>query len=243
MAAQESLILGDLNSPLYFTKSDHPDDGNQASEGREDCILPWCLRLLATRLQALAANDMRRCIQGLYDLAADARTGYQCSTSADSKSLWQGRLKDLGLRIGNALLEMGDLHGAKRLFESLIASTMAEVESSISPAKALVHAEEEEKAILAGWVAMLSLRMGDLEEARNWIDVGVAGSSGSAEQRSKRGVLDALYEMAEGKYDDAVTCWRALLEGPDHILAAHNLAACLVYTGHLSEVRSSSASF
>ncbi|KAL8937208.1 MAG: hypothetical protein Q9211_003804 [Gyalolechia sp. 1 TL-2023] len=229
IAAQESLILGDLNSRFYSTSSDFEKEG----EEQEDCIIPWHLRVLATRLQALGAGEMRRCVQGYYDLAAYARARYKQSTTAESKDLWKGRLRDLGARTVNALIEMSDVSGAKRLLESLIRSTRAE--KDIPSDRAREEAEAGQDEILKGWLAMLCLRMGDLDGARMWIDAGPTGDSDGAEQRSKRGVLDALYSMAEGKYEDAVVQWRDLLNGPHGVLGTHNLAVCLVYTGHVSE--------
>ncbi|KAI4169512.1 MAG: hypothetical protein LQ343_005652 [Gyalolechia ehrenbergii] len=234
IAAQESLILGDLNSRFYSTSSRHSDNVDDKTEGeeQEDCIIPWHLRLLATRLQALGAGDMRRCVQGYYDLAAYARTRYKQPTTADSKSRWKERLRDLGLRTGNALIEMGDLSGAKRFFESLIGSTTAQ--KDILSDTGLEDAEGQNK-VLKGWLAMLCLRMGELEGARRWIDAGVTGDSDGEEQQGTHGVLDALYSMAEGKFEDAVIQWRELLRGPNNVLATHNLAVCLVYIGHVSE--------
>lgn len=202
MAAQESLILGDIHSPFYFTK-----DGN----GREACILPWALRLLAARLQAVAAKDPKRAVQGYYDLAAYARKQHKLSVTADDKDLWQRRLRDLGLRTGNTLIAMGDMNGARRLYKSFVDAAE----------------EQKERAVLAGWLAMLCLRMGDLEGARQWIVC-------TAEEKDR--VLDALLMMTEDRYDNAVTAWRELLEGEQHVLAKHNLAVCLVYTGELTEV-------
>ncbi|KAI4126495.1 MAG: hypothetical protein LQ338_003714 [Usnochroma carphineum] len=201
MAAQESLILGDIHSPFYFTK-----DGN----GREACILPWALRLLAARLQAVAAKDPKRAVQGYYDLAAYARKQHKLSVTADDKDLWQRRLRDLGLRTGNTLIAMGDMNGARRLYKSFVDAAE----------------EQKERAVLAGWLAMLCLRMGDLEGARQWIVC-------TAEEKDR--VLDALLMMTEDRYDNAVTAWRELLEGEQHVLAKHNLAVCLVYTGELTE--------
>ncbi len=150
-------------------------------------------------------------------------------SDSEGKIMWKGRLKDLGLRIGNALVEMGDLEAGRRHFETLI--------------EAMTNAEE--KTVLSSWVAMLCLRMGDLKEARVWISIGdndqeadgasVSESPQSA-KRPKSDVLKALLNMAEGDYDNAVTEWRSLLNGPHDILAKQNLAVCLLYTGHLSEV-------
>lgn len=173
-------------------------------------------------------------MQGYYDLAAYARAKYKQSTTATSKELWQGRLQDLALRTGNALVEMGDLSGAKRFLESLIGSTMAEREEPIDMPQD--GAWMGQNKVLKGWLAILCLRMGELEGARRWIDAGTTDDSDSAEQQRAHRVYDALYSMAQGRYEEAVVRWRDLLKGQYEIVATHNLAVCLVYTGNVSEV-------
>ncbi|KAL8805796.1 MAG: hypothetical protein Q9182_001708 [Xanthomendoza sp. 2 TL-2023] len=224
LAGKESLALGDTHSPFYL------------DEESGECILPWELRVLAVRLQALGAGDPRRGVQGYYDLAAYAR-GRLKSLSGDGADdatrLWKARLKDLGIRVGNALVEIPDLEAGRRHFESLI--------------DAIVD-DEDEKTILQGWVAMLCLRMGDLASARSWIgEDDQATNLASATEptqsprnqknKNKKNVLKALLSMAEGDYEHAVATWRSILlnDSPDDILVRHNLAVCLLYTGRLSE--------
>jgi hypothetical protein len=90
-----------------------------------------------------------------------------------------------------------------------------------------------EKGALLGWEkALLWLKVGDVEAARRCIN-GLEGR--------RKGVLEALVRMAEGKYDDAVEQWRALLdegdaEEDDRALMEQNLAVCLLYRGQLMEV-------
>lgn len=151
-------------------------------------------------------------MQAYYDFATYARSQYRRSSATGPKILWKRRLRDLGYRTANALVVMGDLDGARRLFESIIRA----------------RDEEGERTVVEGWVAMLCLRMGDLEEASRWIDANSL--------QIKDGVLDALFMMAEGREEDAVAAWRGLLGGEHDILARHNLAVCLVYTGALAEV-------
>ncbi|KAL9015824.1 MAG: hypothetical protein Q9185_006791 [Variospora sp. 1 TL-2023] len=186
LAAQESLMFGDIHSPFYFSTSRHDDDGNT-------CILSWSLRLLLARLQALAVGgDPRGAVQSYYDFGAYARSQYKRSSAPESKDLWKRRLRDLGYRTGNSLVAMGDLEGARHLYESFITGTQG----------------EEEKAVLDGWVAMLCMRMGDLEGAKRWTDARLI--------QRKDGVLDALFMMAEGREKDAVAAWRgALAEATD----------------------------
>lgn len=151
-------------------------------------------------------------MQSYYDFGAYARSQYKRSSAPGSKDLWKRRLRDLGYRTGNSLVAMGDLEGARHLYESFISGAQG----------------EEEKAVLEGWAAMLCIRMGDLEGAKRWIDARFT-------QRND-GVLDALFMMAEGREEDAVAAWRGLLGGEYSILARHNLAVCLIYTGALAEV-------
>ncbi|KAL8678534.1 MAG: hypothetical protein Q9186_005114 [Xanthomendoza sp. 1 TL-2023] len=217
LAGKESLVLGDIHSPFYL------------EEESGKCILPWELRVLAVRLQALGAGDARRGVQGYYDLAAYARgqlKGMRGNGDDDAKILWQGRLKDLGIRIGNALVELPDLEAGRRHFESLADATIA----------------EDERLTLQGWVAMLCLRMGDLASAKSWIgednqelNDAIKLDPTQPQKGEKQEVLKALLAMAEGEYENAVTAWRSLLDGPDDILARQNLAVCLLYTGRLSQ--------
>lgn len=172
-------------------------------------------------------------MQGYYDLAAYARTRYKQSSTVESQMLWQERLWGLAFRTGNALIEVGDLSGAKRFLESLIGSSTAEGEVLIGTSQDDAWAGQIK--VLRGWLAMLCLRMGELESARRWIDADANVDSDSAEQQSTHSVYEALYSMAEGNYEDAVVQWRDLLTGPNDILATHNLAVCLVYTGHVAE--------
>ncbi|KAL8658244.1 MAG: hypothetical protein Q9226_001154 [Calogaya cf. arnoldii] len=213
LAGKESLALGDIHSPFYL------------SEDTGECILPWELRVLAVRLQALEAGDAKRGVQGYYDLAAYARMRIRGAHDVEVKGLWKERLRDLGVRVGNALIEMGDLNAGRQHFESLAQAT----------------GNIEEKLVLRCWIAMLCLRMGDLEGAKTWThgdrDDGEASATESPISKGgpNNDVLDPLLNMAEGDYETATTEWRSLLHGPHNVLAKQNLAVCLLYTGHLSE--------
>ena len=75
------------------------------------------------------------------------------------------------------------------------------------------------------------LIIGDLDAARQ-----VCGEASDAGNT----VFRPLLSMAEGRYDDAVAEWRALLGNeerrPDESMISQNLAVCLLYTGRLNEV-------
>ncbi|KAL8945518.1 MAG: hypothetical protein Q9222_007937, partial [Ikaeria aurantiellina] len=175
-----------------------------------ECIIPWRLRLLATRLQALGSGDRKRGVQGLYDLAFYARARVR---EGRDTALWKERLEELGVVTVNALVEMGDLAGARGLLESL--SKAAE--------------GEEERKVLGGAIAMVAIRMGDLDMARRWVE-GVGGANG---------MLEPLLIMASGDYETAVTQWRHLIASDPKpeitLLARQNLAVCLLYIGRVDE--------
>lgn len=221
LAGKESLALGDIHSPFYI------------SEENGECILPWELRVLAVRLQGLGAGDARRGVQGYYDLAVYARVQIRKTKEAAVGDMWRERLRDLGIRVGNALIEMPDLEAGRRHFESLVEATT----------------DEEEKVLLKSWLAMLCLRMADIASARAWIgaeqgdDQEADEAADSTTTLSRKGrqkqVLNALLSIAEGSFEAAASQWRILLAEPRYtVLAQQNLAVCLLYTGRIDEVRS-----
>ena len=206
IAAQEINILEDLNSTFYR------DEITQAH------LVPWELRVLAVRLQGIGLGDRRRGVMGYYDLAREARTE-AFKAQGEERKLWEERLSDLGLRVGNALVEMGDLDSAARHLESL---------------RVGVPVEERDK--VKARLALLYLRIGDVTAARNCFAV---KDDASEVEPGANGVLEALCSMAEGRYEHAVTEWRKLRQGTlmkNDEMVAQNLAVCLLYTGRMSEV-------
>lgn len=106
-AAEESKVLQDVNSPFY----------RDEKTGKN--VLPWELRILVLRLQGFGYGDGRKAIGGYYDLAREARAEVKNAADAEEKQTWKERLKELGLCVANALIEMGDAEGAIRHLESL----------------------------------------------------------------------------------------------------------------------------
>lgn len=135
LAAQESNALQDFNGPFY-----------RDSQGTS--LVPWELRVLATRLQGLAADDWRRTIMGYYKLASECRyeVGKQ-AISDEEKVMWEKRLSDLGIRVANACVEMGDLETAVRHLKTL----------------------ERDHDRNSSRLALLYLKIGDVETARRCI--------------------------------------------------------------------------
>ena len=108
LAAQESKVLGDLNSAFYR----HPLTNAH--------LVPWHLRILVVRLAALGYGEWRKGIMGYYELARECRENI-LRRSDDEKPMWRSRLRDCGIRVANVLVEMGDLEGAGRHLGTLVA--------------------------------------------------------------------------------------------------------------------------
>ena len=167
------------------------------------------------RLQSIGQGDSRRGIIGYYNLAQDARAEI-AKVSGEDKTMWRERLKELGIVVGNALVEMGNLEGAVRHLESL-----------------RVKGHEEDQ-IVTSRLALLYLRLGDMTAVRRYIFS--RGHDGSETLSNK--LLLPLLSMAEGRYEDAVQGWRALLDsspGENNAMITQNLAVCLLYTDKAEE--------
>ncbi|EME88621.1 uncharacterized protein MYCFIDRAFT_35112, partial [Pseudocercospora fijiensis CIRAD86] len=176
-------------------------------------LIPWHLRLLLVRLQSIGAADGgRRGIMALYALAAEVRCNLKSAQAAENESetaLWSDRLQDLGLRVCDALVEMGELETATRHLDTL------------------VNVEADE---LAYRKALLRMRVGDVEGAKR-------SASKMLDEKRKRG-FEALLQVADGHYDDALRSWQSLLtEYPGHEMFALNAAVSLLYTGHITSAR------
>lgn len=153
---------------------------------------------------------------GYYDLARDARVEARKAATDGERNLWRERLKDLGVRVGNALIEMGDLAAARRHLETLRSGT-----------------DKEGDSILDSRLALLCLQLGDVGAAGQYTN---AATSGEQAEEGVSVVLKPLLSMAEGQYEDAAAEWRALSEGEHAVLATQNLAVCLLYLGRIDEV-------
>jgi hypothetical protein len=217
LAAQEAKALEDLSSSFYYF-----DDGTEPMESTQETakestiarhIVPWHLRVLAVRLQSIGFGDARRGIAGLYELGLEARKHIsRRDISNQERTMWKDRLSDLGIRVVNALVEMGDLDAARR--------SLASTETPAAHTKSWITR-----------MVLLNLRVGDVEAARRAL-----GSISDAEPD----ILTPLLSMAEGKYSDAAAEWSRVRENhsgsDDEAMIMQNLAVCLLYAGKLNEV-------
>jgi hypothetical protein len=228
LAAAESKVLGDLSNAFYRD----PLTGAH--------IVPWDLRVLLVRLQALGFGDWRRGVMAYYALASEARLEFgragQEGRTQDLE-LWRGRLRDLGIRVANALIEMDDVESAGRHLRSL------ELEGD---------GDAEGRGKVMMMEALVWLRLGDLRAARRCVarlkgtttdaassldELATGGESGEEDDVSFR-TLSALLHIAAGDFSAAVSEWRALHDqSPSDATIQQNLAVCLIYTGHMSEAK------
>ncbi|ROT41770.1 hypothetical protein SODALDRAFT_331553 [Sodiomyces alkalinus F11] len=202
LAAQEVRALEDLsNTALYV------DDATG------EHLVPWHLRVLNVRLQAIGFGDPRRSVMSYHDLAREAREQIGRAASRHDNSareLWKARLHDLGVKVAGALIEMDDLSGAAYHLGTL-------------------RDDGDGKMALAR--ALLWLHLGDVEAARRCVS-GVGEDGRHVEQ-----VVAALCEMADGNYAAAQRIWEVLREEVDDEMVGVNIAVCQLYTGNMNEGR------
>lgn len=159
-AAEESKALQDIDSPFY----------RDEITGKN--VLPWELRVLAVRLQGVGYGDGRRAVGGFYDLAREARAEIKKSTDPEEKQTWKERLKELGLCVANALIEMGDAGAAIRHLESL-------------------RPRNGTDEVLEGRLALLYIKAGNVDAARQCLS-----DTSASELRPLLSMADGRYAEA-----------------------------------------------
>lgn len=216
-AAQEAKALEDLGSAFYYVdlpQSEAEVEGSDKAPPQH--IMPFSFRLQAMRLQCIGFSDPRRGIASLYDLALECREHIASPTaSADDRVIWERRLQEVGIRVVNALIEMGDLECARQTLDS------------IKPA---------EDMHTSSWTlrkALLCLRMGHVLEARRLADV--MGADDSAKP-----LLTSLLAVADDRLDHALSILNTPIPDADKEMAAlakQNAAVALLYKGAIEEAR------
>ncbi|KAI0882821.1 uncharacterized protein GGS22DRAFT_190802 [Annulohypoxylon maeteangense] len=212
LAAQESKALEDLNSAFYLD----PLTGAH--------LVPWELRVLGVRLQAIGFGDPRRAVMSYYELAREARMQAAKAAKLGDEGrvegrVWRERLEELGVKVAGALVEMDDLAGAAEHLGTL------------------GDGDGEGRGRLGMSRALLWLHLGDVEAARRCVRSVEDGGSSTSER-----VVGALADMADGEYQTALEEWLALKEtmaenGEHDEMVGVNLAVCLLYTGKMAEAK------
>ncbi|EFX00046.1 hypothetical protein CMQ_7048 [Grosmannia clavigera kw1407] len=240
LAAQEGRALEDLNSSFYY----------DAATGEH--LVPWELRVLNVRLQALGFGDPRRAIMSYYDLARESRRRAAAALARHDHSaseLWKGRLAELGLKVAGALIEMDDMAGAAAHLTS-----MAGGGGRDGPETGIGRDDETEAGLittrgrhpvpnrrLEAARALLWLHIGDVEAARAEMHrvASVAAADPSADDNDLGPrIVSALCDMADDDYASALVTWRDLhRDAPADEMIGVNLAVCLLYVGQMQEGR------
>lgn len=158
------------------------------------------------RLQGIGYGDARRGVGGYYDLAREARAEIKSAKDAEEKEIWKERLKELGICVANALIEMGGLAAAVRHLETL------------RPRNG------RRDDLLEGRLALLYIHLGDIDAAQHCVT--------SPTSPNPNTPLTPLLSIASGAYTDAITQLRAL---PASDITTLNLAVCLFYVGKVDE--------
>lgn len=201
LAAQEVKALEDLNSVRVYV-----DDATG------EHLVPWDLRVLNVRLQALGFGDPRRAVMSYHDLAREARERITRAAARHDNSeseLWKARLQDLGIKVAGALIDMDDLSGAAHQLKTLRNRGDARLELSR---------------------ALLWLQLGDADGARE------CASHCVDDAVTMEKIILALCDMAESEYEAALGRWQALRAELDDEMVNVNAAICLLYLGRIVEV-------
>ncbi|KAI8717264.1 hypothetical protein NCS52_00801600 [Fusarium sp. LHS14.1] len=202
LAAQEVKALEDLN-----------DIRKYVDETTGEHLVPWELRVLNVRLQALGFGDARRAVMSYHDLAREARDLIAKAAAQHDNSvteLWKARLGDLGIQVAGALIELEDLTGAAHHLSTL--RDRGDGRMTLSK-------------------ALLWLHLGDADNARS------CARQVSASDENAEKLITALCDMADAEYENALESWKELKETMDDEMVGVNTAVCLLYLGRIQEGR------
>lgn len=203
LAAQEVKALEDLNNTRMYVDEDTGEH-----------LVPWELRVLNVRLQALGFGDSRRAVMSYHELAREARERISKAMAGHDNSareLWKSRLYDLGIKVAGALIEMDDLAGAAHHLASL--PSRGDSKNALSK-------------------ALLWLQLGDADQAR---ECAKECAGGPEEAENTEVLIQALCDMADAEYEASLANWERLQDLDDEMIAI-NTAVCLLYLGRMSEV-------
>ncbi|KAI9726137.1 MAG: hypothetical protein M1828_001810 [Chrysothrix sp. TS-e1954] len=230
LAARESRIFGDLSdSHVYRIEQDQ--DPVTSPWGQH--LMPWVMRVMCVRLQAIGFGDWRRGIMQLFEMAREARWEVKRARSAKaedqtadrqvSAQVWEERLADLGLSVADALVEVKDFEGAVVHLKSLLTG--------------------KRSSTVRTRLTLLFLRIGDVDSARRLCS---DRKDSTATDLRRSQLLEAVCDTAEGKFEAAAEKYQAVAndataEQDDGIqaVALQNMAVCKAYTGHLTEAQRS----
>ncbi|KAJ9604595.1 hypothetical protein H2200_010709 [Cladophialophora chaetospira] len=221
IAAQEAKALEDLSSGFYYDELEpEKESEEEAIEGRPrkvpQHIMPFSLRLQALRLQSIGFSDPRRGVSSLFDVGMECREHLSSpTTSPVQRKLWTERLHETSIRVVNALIEMGDVESAARTLQSLKPTNT------------------EDLALWTSRMILLKIKTGDISGAQRLLE------SSTLEPQDKP-VLESLFAVAEGRYDDAASVLsknEATTDPAVEAFVKQNLAVAYLYRGEIRKAR------
>ena len=208
LAAQESKALEDLISTFYYYDPPEAPKSSKEDPVPPEHIMPFSLRLQALRLQSIGFSDPRRGLSALYDLGVECREHIAHSTTSESnRKLWRSRLEEIGVRVVNSLIEMGDFECARRTLESSIA------------AGSIVSTENAQR------IALLYLKIGDIKKAQAMDNVG-------EDLEPLFAMAEGRYVDAAEQWEARLE--KGPAEGSNALLK-QNLAVACLYTGNIAK--------
>lgn len=229
LAAAEAKLLGDLTSAFYR----NPLTGAH--------IVPWELRVLAVRLMGLGYGDWRRGVMGYYELAREARIEAIKTQDVAAKQVWKDRLRELAIRVANALIEMGECEGAARHLSGLIRAEAGDQEAVEAETGSDSVSLSLDTARLKTMEALAWIRVGDIDAAKRCIAASPSPAPptpSAVNDPPPADSLNALVAMAEAEYATALAIWDMLAAtDPADFMVAQNRAVCLIYVGRIADAR------
>lgn len=245
LAAKEARTLLDILARETGNAS-HSQPGSRAGSRERPpldriailALIPWPLRLLLERLKTVLTNDARRGIMNLYQLGAECRAQFsRARKEGDEEGMrvWRERLADLGVRVAGELVGMGEFDTAGRHLSMLDDGLV--VEDGVSADEG--DGGGRERIAMAVRKALLYLRIGDVDTARECYTDLVSTSTTDSSPPLDLEVLRVLTFMAEADYVSPVELLERLLTlHPSNELLRHNLAVCLLYNGDVQRANS-----
>lgn len=167
---------------------------------------------------------------GYFELAKEARAAVvearKKGRDVDdelSPEVWEARLRELEVRVADAMIEMGDFELAAR-----------HLRTARSTRAALTTLDDRELERLIAMETLVHLNVGDLASAQECVS-----SLPNTTESKSQSILSALIATCDGAFSDAISQWRELHSAhPSDTLVAQNLAVCLIYSGQVQESRS-----
>ncbi|KAK5071542.1 hypothetical protein LTR64_004680 [Lithohypha guttulata] len=216
LAAQEAKALEDLSSDFYYVIPEVSEAEIETHDGRRPLakhIMPFDLRVQATRLQSVGFSDLRRGITALYELGLEIREHIASPYTSDSeRRTWSERLASLNMHVVNSLIELGDIECAQRTL------------SHSKPADAVAQTYWAQQMVL------MLIRLGQLKKAERYID------ELEADEDIKQ-LLVSLVSIADGRLDDAAKRLENIAQqnpkSSMQALAKQNLSVVYLYLGRI----------